>query len=156
MGGWGRRVSQRQASVRPPPEHNLHDRLGPCGHTRPWAWVPAPVSSLSCIPLPVQVWVHLPTVLELPFSPSFLLPPTQMPSASPRPGQHPLSLLPLAGVPYFGLLTCTEMSVSSHVPLAGLPTIHCGTGMTGLKAMALGNGAGDWDRSKLKCPEGLR
>lgn len=39
---------------------------------------------------------HLPTVLELPLSSSFLSPPTRMPSVSPGPGQCLLSFLFLA------------------------------------------------------------
>lgn len=49
------------------PEHDLHDGHGPS------LSLPAPVSSLTCIPPPAQD-AHSPLVLELPSSPSFPCP----------------------------------------------------------------------------------
>lgn len=73
---------------------------------------------------------HLPTVLELPLSSGFLSPPAQVPSVSPSPGRCPLSSLSLASTrsalrPTFHV-RC--MSVSSPVPLPGLPAVFRGTG----------------------------
>lgn len=112
--------------LRSPSGQNLHDRRGPS----PLVPVMSPASPASPH---LSRNTHLPTVLELPFSPSFLLPPNEMPSASPNPGQHPFSSLLLAStcVLSFRLLTCTQVCVSSRVPLPGLPTIHGGTGVTG-------------------------
>lgn len=73
---------------------------------------------------------HLPTVLELPLSSGFLSAPAQVPSVSPSPGRCPLSSLSLASTR--SALRPTShvrcMSVSSPVPLPGLPAVFHGTG----------------------------
>ena len=121
-GGRKRRAAQGQASSRP------GHRTACSGPAGPWALAVGAHSWAQPHPHPLSTYLGIPTCpgsYKLPFSPSPLPAPTQVPSVSRGPGAAgtviPPGLASARGAPSSVLLTRTGTSEDSRVPFPSFP-----------------------------------